>query len=281
MFNSGYKKEALDGLKRASQEHNQKYNLTIKGIESLHNIRIKGADLLENIEIYINSITNKPKKIENEVREVYLNRKNFQNTIDDLEKSSENNFKVSGSVAGAGVATGVGVAAFGPSAAMAIATTFGTASTGTAISALSGAAATNAALAWLGGGALAVGGGGMAAGEAFLALAGPVGWAIGGAALLGGGLLVNSKNKKIAEEAKKNTFKIKEEIENLKEIDVKVESIKKQINKFIKELAIEFEKNKAYKCVDYKKMSTEQKGSLALILNVSRSLSEKLCEKVN
>ena len=51
-----------------------------------------------------------------------------------------------------------------------IATTFGVASTGTAISTLSGAAATNAALAWLGGGALAAGGGGMAAGEAFLTL---------------------------------------------------------------------------------------------------------------
>lgn len=72
---------------------------------------------------------------------------------------------------------------------MGIATTFGVASTGTAISALSGAAATNAALAWLGGGALAVGGGGMAAGNAFLALAGPIGWAIAGVALVASGLM--------------------------------------------------------------------------------------------
>ncbi|MGW8444460.1 hypothetical protein ACWGXJ_26515 [Paenibacillus sp. S33] len=43
----------------------------------------------------------------------------------------------------------MGVAAFGPTVALAIATTFGTASTGTAIATLSGAAATNAALAWL------------------------------------------------------------------------------------------------------------------------------------
>ena len=64
----------------------------------------------------------------------------------------------------AGVGAGVAVVALGPTAAMGIATTFGVASTGTAISALSGAAATNAALAWLGGGALAAGGGGMAAG---------------------------------------------------------------------------------------------------------------------
>lgn len=42
------------------------------------------------------------------------------------------------------------------------------ASTGTAISELSGAAATNATLAWLGGGSLATGGGGMAAGDATL-----------------------------------------------------------------------------------------------------------------
>lgn len=41
---------------------------------------------------------------------------------------------------------------------------FGTASTGTAISTLSGAAAYNATLAWFGGGAVAFGGGGMAAG---------------------------------------------------------------------------------------------------------------------
>ena len=59
---------------------------------------------------------------------------------------------------------------------MGVATTFGVASTGTAISALSGAAANSAALAWLGGGALAAGGGGMSAGTAFLGLAGPVGW---------------------------------------------------------------------------------------------------------
>ena len=48
---------------------------------------------------------------------------------------------------------------------------------------MSGAAAANAALAWLGGGALAAGGGGMVAGEAFLALMGPIGLAIAGVEL--------------------------------------------------------------------------------------------------
>ena len=36
-------------------------------------------------------------------------------------------------------------------------------------------------MAWLGGGALAAGGGGVAAGNALLALAGPIGWGIAGA----------------------------------------------------------------------------------------------------
>ena len=85
---------------------------------------------------------------------------------------------------------GVAVVAFGPTAAMGIATTFGVASTGTAISALSGAAATNAALAWLGGGALAAGGGGMIAGHALLGLAGPVGWAVAGLSLAASGLML-------------------------------------------------------------------------------------------
>ena len=58
----------------------------------------------------------------------------------------------------------------------------GTASTGTAIGTLSGAAATNATLAWLGGGAIAAGGGGMALGTIVLGgiLAGPALMVAGG-----------------------------------------------------------------------------------------------------
>jgi hypothetical protein len=53
-------------------------------------------------------------------------------------------------------------------AALAGAGLFGIASTGTAIGGISGAAATSATLAWFGGGALAVGGGGMALGQLVL-----------------------------------------------------------------------------------------------------------------
>lgn len=70
----------------------------------------------------------------------------------------------SASITGAGVAIVLG----GQAGATSIATSFGTASTGTAISCLTGETATKAAIAWLGGGALATGGGGIAAGNAVL-----------------------------------------------------------------------------------------------------------------
>ncbi len=105
--------------------------------------------------------------------------------------------------AGAGLLAVLPLQGFAPMSAMWIATTFGTASTGTAISALSGAAATKAALAWLGGGALSSGGGGMAAGSAFLAMAGPIGWGIGGATLLTSIVLFATKKTRLKLEKNK------------------------------------------------------------------------------
>lgn len=67
-------------------------------------------------------------------------------------------------VAASSIAAGSAAAGV-PSAAMGFAAVFGTASTGASISGLSGVAATNASLAWLGGGSVAAGGGGMAAGQ--------------------------------------------------------------------------------------------------------------------
>lgn len=65
-------------------------------------------------------------------------------------------------------AVGLGAGATAAATTYAAVGAFATASTGTAIAGLSGVAATNATLAWLGGGALAAGGGGMAVGTAVL-----------------------------------------------------------------------------------------------------------------
>lgn len=101
----------------------------------------------------------------------------------------------------AGVGSGAAVA--GGSILTALATTFGTASTGVAISSLSGVAATKAVLAWIGGGAIAAGGGGMALGSTILGLMGPIGWGVAGISVVGGGLTLRSKNDKIIAEHQK------------------------------------------------------------------------------
>lgn len=281
MLNAGYKKEALADLKKAADRYQKIYDNTMAEIVCLHGKRLAAVDIIKQIENYINSLANTPKEFEKIIGDIKVNRQKFEAEVHNLELESKQSDKVSGSVAGAGIATGVGVAAFGPTAAMAIATTFGTASTGTAIATLSGAAATNAALAWLGGGALVAGGGGIAAGQAFLALAGPVGWAIGGAALLGGGLLANSKNKKIAEEAEAQIRKIKTEINDLSKIGIKVKAVSDETKEMSEKLTPLLQKIIGYGIKDYRNFSNEQLEQVKTLLNVTMSLSYKLSEKVN
>jgi hypothetical protein len=91
-----------------------------------------------------------------------------------------------GTFAAAGAGAGASAAATG------LIGTFATASTGAAISGLSGAAAQSAILAWLGGGSLAVGGGGMALGSVVLG-----GIAVAPAIAIGGFVLAAQGEKAV------------------------------------------------------------------------------------
>lgn len=188
-------KNKLKEIKEQTEELVKKTNQKIDELGSHSNI-LYGK--LESIQGQFDAIRNAPSEKRMQYEKLKKVRLDWKQQVDKIEERfNETAVKNFGGGA-AGIGAGVAVAALGPSAAMGIATTFGVASTGTAISALSGAAATNAALAWLGGGTLALGGGGMAAGNAFLALAGPVGWAIAGVALIGSGLLFwKAKDEKI------------------------------------------------------------------------------------
>ena len=139
---------------------------------------------LSSIQEAFDAIRNVPSKNKMQYERIKGIRLNWKHQAEKIMKDYNNAVVKNAGAGAAGAAIGVAVVSMGPNVAMGVATTFGVASTGTAISALSGAAATNAALAWIGGGALAVGGGGMAAGEAFLALAGPVGWAFAGVSVI-------------------------------------------------------------------------------------------------
>lgn len=167
----------------------------------------------------------------------------------------------------AGVGAGVAVAALGPSAAMGIATTFGVASTGTAISTLSGAAATKAALAWLGGGALASGGGGMAAGSAFLALAGPVGWTIAGVSIVASGLMYfKTKSDK---ERLENVYTLIS-ARDIKSYELAIVEMSERIQRIVVEvgkLTEEIAKIETFG-TDYNKMTEAQQYELGVCVNL-------------
>lgn len=176
-------------LQLAQEQAESTIKMTNAKIEDLGKYTSTLYTALNDIQKLFDKIRNVPSEKRLEYNQLKNVRINWKQQVEKIEADYKTAVAKNAGKGVVGVGTGVAVAALGPTAAMGIATTFGVASTGTAISTLSGATATNAALAWLGGGALATGGGGMAAGNAFLGLAGPVGWAIAGVALLGSGLL--------------------------------------------------------------------------------------------
>ena len=279
MFNAEVKKENFKKLESAISEYKSKIKIIEEKSIMLHYVRNDASKLIKQIEGYVNTLSNSPKGFYSTIEEIKINAEKF-NVLLDIKTEDDKSHKISGGIAGGGVAMGVGVAAFAPTAAMAIATTFGVASTGTAISALGGAAATNAALAWLGGGALVAGGGGIAAGEGLLALAGPIGWAIGGAALIGGGIMVNEKNKKLAEKAMEEAVKINKENAKLIAIYNEIDEIRKltlqQMEGVNKQYAI-FSKNNVK---DYRAFTDDEKYEIGAMINNTLSLSKLLNRKV-
>ena len=180
MFNYSLKNEALKIHKNALEIYNASNEKMNNTCEKLYSKRKKSVEVVKMVENVINSIANTPKDYNTKMGKVHKELNLFKETIEYANKAYDDAVKAGVNIVG-GVATGVGVAAFAPTALMSLATTFGTASTGTAISALSGAAAQKAAVAWLGrtfAGAAVKQGAGMAVGKVFLSLAGPVGWGI-------------------------------------------------------------------------------------------------------
>ena len=207
MLNIKIKKEALASHKKELDEYNSIVEEVQNSCEELYLSRKDSISAIERIELIINSIANTPKEFTRKMSRIGFECDKFHETEKYATEAYGSMLKTGVGTA-AGVAGGATFASLAPTGAIWIATTFGTASTGTAISALSGAAATNAALAWLGGGAIAAGGGGMAAGNALLLLAGPIGWGIAAATMTTSAVVISKKNKKAAEEIFEEVEKI-------------------------------------------------------------------------
>jgi len=279
MLFSGVKKEAFALHKKTVE----KYNATITDVQNkcelLYDTRQESTIKIEEIEEFIKSIANTPKKFERSLSLIRTAHMKFRETVNYATEANKSTIK-SGTGAAVGVGAGATVASLGPTAAMWVATTFGTASTGTAISALSGAAATNAALAWLGGGALAYGGAGMAGGTALLALAGPIGWGIAGSAAAVSLYFLARKNKKIAIEIIDATKKIAYAEVELYVTGAAISSIQKETQLLLDSIVEQLLKAKQLAGNNYPSLSKKEQLLLGTLVNNTLSLAEMLNKTV-
>ena len=259
-------------LKGVVTEYNDAYTImNDKGVQ-LFVERSRAVDSISFVESLVNSIANRPKSFDAEFEEIHTNRKQFTDSCEFADRELKEARKAAVG-AGAGLAAGASVAFIGPTAAMWVATTFGTASTGTAISALSGAAAQSAALAWLGGGALTAGGGGVVAGKAFLVMTGPIGWTIAGATLLSSIVIFTAQKTKLNKQKNEEIQAVKRNIELVREMDGKIGqildntiSVRNGLNEMLKKALPMYG-------ADYLSLADDQKQLLGALVNNTKALA--------
>ena len=269
------KKELDEELEKAVAVYNKEYDtLSDTGIALFYQ-RKKTIDLIDNVEFLINSIANHPKEFDKKIKEIKVIKNNFKQICDFTKKELEQVQK-SAFTAGVGVTGGLAVTSLAPSAAMWVATTFGTASTGTAISALSGAAANSAALAWLGGGSIAAGGAGVTGGQALLALAGPIGWSIAGATLLTSIILLSNNKRKIDKEKKDEIEKIKTNTGKIVEQSNSIKILLEENNALYVNIVKNYQKALYIFNMDYTIMKEEDKFLLGSIVNETKAIAKSI-----
>ena len=282
LFNGKLRSEAVANYHESIQIYNEKAtDLTNKSTE-LYKSRDKAIKVVKIIEERISKLANKPKEFETKLEEIIVEIQNFEDKQLAITQAIKEAELASGSTAATASlsALGVTVATLGPTAAMGVATTFGVASTGTAISSLTGAARNSAALAWLGRGSLAAGGGGMAAGNAFLAMVGPVGWGIAGLMLtasVGAGVFANRKNEEVAKEALDEQKKIELLIRQTEKSIIEITELINLIEKQTEEIYLA---NLSLIGKDYNLFTDDEKYQAGSLVNSTLSLTSMINKEI-
>ena len=275
MFFSNAKRQVQDALSQEQIEYRKCYQGALSSAEALLDTRHEAVQLLHECEAYLQMVSDHPYKYDLKSRKVDRDFQEFEKQL----KKYKPHKSGTGRLLGTGAVTGTGVALLGPNVMLAVATTFGTASTGTAISSLGGAAAVNAALAWLGGGALTEGGAGILGGQALLALAGPTGIAIAVSCSAAAGLLT-AVNKEKAQRTEADTAALKSEITRLRGVKKRVETLQAEtvsLNRLVKK---ELDELKALNKQEYSSFSGTEAKKLATMMNNGQSLKEKVVEVI-
>ena len=282
MFNSSLKKEALKIHEETLQRYNNSYEAMGKSCEKLYSLRTTSIELINRIQCVVNSIANTPKEFDTELGKIGKELTKFTETEKYAEEAYEASIKAGANII-SGATAGLGVASMAPTAMMSIATTFGTASTGTAISALSGAAAQKAAMAWIGrtfAGFAVKEGAGMAAGQAFLALAGPIGWGITAASTGISLISLSNKNKELADNAVKEAKEIAKAREALDETNEKIKGLRTRTELLYNDMNQQRNRIESFMNRDYSFLGDADKYFLGSLINNTLSLSKLLNETI-
>lgn len=236
LLNSDAKNKALKELEKAQLEYKLTGERANKDVVSLYYKRKEALHCIEQAELFLKKQPDFGIDNISKIAEYRASIRLFVEAVQNEGNGSHQFERSTGQFIGQAAAACATFAAFGPTAAMALATTFGTTATRTAISALSGAAATNASLAWLGGGSLAAGASGFAAASAILSLAGPIGLAIGTMTAGIAGFKLASKNKEIADKASLMSSEINRAKDKLDRAIETVNNIRSEISDYIDKL---------------------------------------------
>ena len=268
-----------DLLRMAVDEYNDAYTIMNDNGATLYRERTRAVDMILHVEDLVNSIANRPKDFDTDIAEIQTNRESFTGVCE-FAKTELDAAKRSALGAGAGVATGAAVVSVAPTVAMWVATTFGTASTGTAISALSGAAAHSAALAWLGGGALTAGGGGMAAGNALLAMAGPIGWSIAGVTLLSSIVLFSLNKMKLDKKKKEEIEAVKNNTLAAQKVAAQIQVLLDEVNELRDRLSQQYHSCLTDYGKDFLSISREHQIQLGVLVNNTKAIAASLSKGI-
>ena len=269
---NAHSQATFDLAKEAAETARERSNMSL---EKLGKIKLDILD--QSIERFISSfqkihsIKLKDSAGLNELRKFCLDE---QSMIEMREMSSMASSVLGGLIGGAGAGALTAFGAYGATM------TFAAASTGTAIASLSGAAATNATLAFLGGGALAAGGGGMALGSAVL------GGAVAGPAIAILGIVMNASASKNLDNAYSNRSQTQEAIEGMKIIETLCDAITARsemfyslidnLNIFFQEQILQLEAIIHKSGCDYSKYSAQEQSVVAMSLSVAGAIKKIL-----
>ena len=121
----------------------------------------------------------------------------------------------------------------------------------------------------------------MAAGSALLAIAGPVGWSVAGAAVLGAAVFLHLRNRRLAEEAEERRVEVEAEIRSFNASERKIKGLAQRTREHADGCVAELVWLTERAPADYRQFKVAQKERLAALINHIRSLGKLLAEQVD